>query len=244
MSAIECEARGRFGFIRWLNEGNSNTFFKLLVILLLIPVYKEERHFVKTSSKILNKGNEPCVKWSKGYGKFCNKLRPFQLYFLFIMYLHNVYQGNSQSYAIWLFSRQCDQNIPSIKKKYVLWLGLGVVLQTQRSPVWFPVRAHAWVVGQIPTWGQARGNWSMLLCHIYVSLPVSPLSPLSKKNKCALAGVAQWIECQPANQRVAGSIPSQGTCLDCGPGPQWGARERQPHTDVSLPLFLPPFTSL
>ena len=32
----------------------------------------------------------------------------------------------------------------------------------------------------------------------------------SKKN-IALAGVAQWIEHQPANQRVAGLIPSQGT---------------------------------
>ena len=27
----------------------------------------------------------------------------------------------------------------------------------------------------------------------------------------ALAGVAQWIECQPVNQTFAGSIPSQGT---------------------------------
>ena len=36
----------------------------------------------------------------------------------------------------------------------------------------------------------------------------------------ALAGVAQWTECQPPNQRVASSIPSQGTCLGCGPGPQ------------------------
>ena len=27
-------------------------------------------------------------------------------------------------------------------------------------------------------------------------------------------------------------------------GPQWGARQRQPHIDVSLPLFLLPFTSL
>ena len=36
----------------------------------------------------------------------------------------------------------------------------------------------------------------------------------------ALAGVAQWIECGPANQRVTGPIPSQGTCLGCGPGPQ------------------------
>ena len=36
----------------------------------------------------------------------------------------------------------------------------------------------------------------------------------------ALVGVAQWIECQPANQRVAGSIPSWSTCLGCRPGPQ------------------------
>ena len=36
----------------------------------------------------------------------------------------------------------------------------------------------------------------------------------------ALAAVAQWIECQPANQRVAGSFPTQGTHLGCRPGPQ------------------------
>ena len=61
----------------------------------------------------------------------------------------------------------------------------------------------------------------------------------------ALAGVDQWIECWPANQRVSGSIPSQGTCLGCVPGPQsGGAYERQPHIDVSLPLFLPAFPSL
>ena len=50
----------------------------------------------------------------------------------------------------------------------------------------------------------------------------------------ALAGVAHWIERWPANQRVAGLIPSQGTCLDCLPGQ---VPNRQPHTDVSLPLF-------
>ena len=43
----------------------------------------------------------------------------------------------------------------------------------------------------------------------------------------ALAGVAQWIECQPVDQRVTGSILSQGTCLGCGPGPQMGTCERQ-----------------
>ena len=62
-----------------------------------------------------------------------------------------------------------------------------------------------------------------------------------KTPKTALAGVAQWIECGPANQGGAGLIPSQGTCLDRGPGPQLGACEGQPHIDVSLPLFLLPF---
>ena len=38
----------------------------------------------------------------------------------------------------------------------------------------------------------------------------------------SLAAVAQWTECWPVNQRVTGSIPSQGTCLACGPGPQLG----------------------
>ena len=57
----------------------------------------------------------------------------------------------------------------------------------------------------------------------------------------ALAGVAQWIECRPVNQRVDGSIPSQGTRLGCRPGPQLGLCEGQPHIDVSLPLFLLPF---
>ena len=47
-------------------------------------------------------------------------------------------------------------------------------------------------------------------------------------------GVAQWIEHRPANQRVASSIPSQGTCLGCRPGPWYGAA-------MFLSLFLPPF---
>ena len=41
-----------------------------------------------------------------------------------------------------------------------------------------------------------------------------------KEELVALAGVAQWIEHQPANHRVTGWIPSQGTCLGFGPGPQ------------------------
>ena len=58
-----------------------------------------------------------------------------------------------------------------------------------------------------------------------------------------LAGVTQWIECQPASQRITSLIPHQGTCLGCRPGPQSGAHERQPQTDVSPPLSFPsPFS--
>ena len=76
------------------------------------------------------------------------------------------------------------------------------------------------------------------------------LEPESSQNNfthkpahAALAGMAQWTEFPPVNQKVAGSIPSQGTCLSCGPGPQLGACKRQPIC-VSLPLFLLPFSSL
>ena len=54
-----------------------------------------------------------------------------------------------------------------------------------------------------------------------------------KKLKIALTVVAQCIECQPVNQKFAGSIPNQGTCWDCRLGPQLGACKRQP-IDVSL----------
>ena len=58
-------------------------------------------------------------------------------------------------------------------------------------------------------------------------VPGSALTPdtlsaaLFLKDACqALAAVAQCVEHVPANPRVAGSIPSQGTCLGCKPGPQ------------------------
>ena len=56
---------------------------------------------------------------------------------------------------------------------------------------------------------------------------------IQHKINTALAGVAQWIECQPANQRVAGLILSQRTCLGCGLGPQLWTCKKQP-IDVSL----------
>ena len=45
-------------------------------------------------------------------------------------------------------------------------------------------------------------------------------SRCTRNGRIALAGVAQWIEHWSVNQRVTSSIPSQGTCLGCRPGPE------------------------
>ena len=48
-----------------------------------------------------------------------------------------------------------------------------------------------------------------------LTLSTQTLSLIMTLYVLALAGVAQWIECRPENQGIAGSIPSQGTCLGC-----------------------------
>ena len=63
----------------------------------------------------------------------------------------------------------------------MVWIsGLGIIPKTERSPVRFPVRAHARVVGQVPGWGHARGNQQMFLSHI-VFLSLSACLSLSLK---------------------------------------------------------------
>ena len=51
-----------------------------------------------------------------------------------------------------------------------------------------------------------------------------------------LAGVAQWIECRPENQRATGSILSQGICLGCRPDPQLEGYARGDCTLIFLSL--------
>ena len=56
---------------------------------------------------------------------------------------------------------------------WLVWLSvLSAGLWTKGLLVRFPVRAHAWVVGQVPGWGHARGSQLMFLSHIEVSLPL------------------------------------------------------------------------
>ena len=54
--------------------------------------------------------------------------------------------------------------------------GLNTSLQTKESPIRFPVRAHAWVVGQVPRREHARGNYTLMFPSLSFSLP----SPVQK----------------------------------------------------------------
>ena len=74
-------------------------------------------------------------------------------------------------------------------------------------------------------------------CYYYGSIVLL----ISLTDNLALAGVAQWIECRPANQRVTGSIPHSWVA---GQVPS-GGHARGNHTLMcpslsfsSLPLFL------
>ena len=123
-----------------------------------------------------------------------------------------------------------------------MWLScLAVVLQIKRELVGFLVRAQAWIAGSLPRLGQPICFSHTMFLSLSFFLPFPSLIKKIVKNIGALAGEAQWIEHQPANQRVTSLIPSQGICLGCGRAPSRGVLERQPHTNVSLPLFLPPF---
>ena len=70
------------------------------------------------------------------------------------------------------------------KNKYLalkVWLSrLSAGLWNEGLPVWFPVRAHAWVVGQAPSRG--GGVAYERQPHIDVSFPLF-LSPSLSKNK-------------------------------------------------------------
>ena len=63
-------------------------------------------------------------------------------------------------------------------KMWILpWLvglsGLSAGLQTKGLLVRSPVRAHAWVAGQVPSRGCSRGNHTLMFLSLSFSLPFS-----------------------------------------------------------------------
>ena len=77
------------------------------------------------------------------------------------------------------------------------------------------------------TFWQKHGKGSILSASCQEADDNQLSSFLGDQNQeVALADVAQWVERQPADLKVTGSIPGQGTRLGCGPGPRLGVFER------------------
>ena len=70
---------------------------------------------------------------------------------------------------------QCGAKV-GLQPWLVYLSGLSMSLQTKGLLVWFPVRTHAWVVGQPPSRGCLRGNHTLMFLSLFFSFP----SPLSK----------------------------------------------------------------
>ena len=109
-----------------------------------------------------------------------HKLKTFHLLFLwnffylflafwqFLLLRLNYLMCNGQSLYTY-FKRRRDPWLVGLS-------GLSTSLQTERFPVPFPVRAHAWVSGQVPSWGCVGGSRLMCLSNMDVSLPLFPPS--------------------------------------------------------------------
>ena len=151
------------------------------------PLLRMENDYTGYFHQILRKKDKTtasCLKWPKLEGRLCaqqsisrhcagtSKLfckTGYKLWFLGALPLHWI--SDYSSFPNYFSS--------SIKTRYVLpwlvWLsGLSASLQTKVSPVQFPVRAHAWVAGQVPSRGRTRGNHTLMFVSLSFSLP-SPL---------------------------------------------------------------------
>ena len=88
-----------------------------------------------------------------------------------------------------------------------MWLsGLGTDLQTKGSPVPFPVTAHAWATGQVPSWDarEATTHWCF-------SLSSSPSPPFSLK-------INKENFFKHKVERVSPRFVMEDVALSCGPG--------------------------
>ena len=75
--------------------------------------------------------------------------------------------------------KDTNEQDQKLKQPSLVWLsGLSACLQTKGSLVQLPIRAYAWVAGQVPSGGPMRGNRTLVFLSLSFSLP-----SLLSKNK-------------------------------------------------------------
>ena len=74
-----------------------------------------------------------------------------------------------------LYVKCYETQIKQHVEPWLVWLsGLSARLRLKELPVWFPVRTHVWVAGQVPRRGRTRGSHTLMFLSLSFSLP-SPL---------------------------------------------------------------------
>ena len=74
----------------------------------------------------------------------------------------------------------CSFTFSVLKRSCPGWHGSVDWLLACKLRVPFQVKAHAWVVGQVPGWGRSRCNWSVYFSHsdVYIPLFLPPFPSL------------------------------------------------------------------
>ena len=86
-------------------------------------------------------------------------------------------EGRKPLEMSWIMKLKGSEHFKKLLKNSTLlmWLsGLSAGLPTKGSLVQFPVRAHALVVGQVPSRGGSRGNHTLMSPSLSTSFPLSP----------------------------------------------------------------------
>ena len=106
---------------------------------------------------------------------------------------------------------------------WLVWLcGLRTGLQTRGSQVQFPVRAHAWVAGHVPSRGHIRGNHTLMSPSLSPSLPLALKINLKIFKKivrcnqiCGLGGQG-WRCCARGERNKLRRVKLEAIALDRG----------------------------
>ena len=141
-----------------------------------------------------------------------------------------------------LYFSNPSKHFKSKRRLYFVWLRISPTeVRNSEAPQWQRVALGV---------GVASTQVSVYMCHLhcdrkttdYFILPFThPQTIIHSNTYCfyyksllfTLIGAAQWVGRRSLDQKVTGSIPSQGTCLGCRPDPWLGTYERL-QIDVSL----------
>ena len=94
-----------------------------------------------------------------------------------------------------------------IKGPWLVWLsGLSAGLQTKGWPDLFPVLAHAWAAGQVPSGGHVRVNHRLMFLCLSFSLPSSLSKNKERKSFLKIKAIMTCLNIPITNLPIFANI--------------------------------------